>query len=47
MGGVGPVSEVGKATVVSVRPQNALLRIDSTHDAVYIGDRVAINRITK
>jgi hypothetical protein len=47
MGRVGPVYDVGRATVVSVRPQNALLRIDNTHDAVYIGDRVAINRIAK
>jgi len=47
MGGVGPVFNVGRATVVSVRPQSAVLRIDTTRDAVFIGDRGAINRITK
>lgn len=44
MGGIGPVFNVGRATVVSVRPQSAVLRIDSTHDAVFIGDRGAVNR---
>jgi hypothetical protein len=48
LSGMGPVFNVGKATVVSVRPQSAVLRIDATtRDAVYIGDRGAINRITK
>jgi hypothetical protein len=45
--GPAPIYQVGRGTVVSVRPQNSLLRIDATRDAVYIGDRVAINRITK
>lgn len=45
--GAGPFYQVGHATVVSVRPESAVLRIDSTRDAVYIGDRVAINRLTK
>jgi hypothetical protein len=47
MSGIGPVYDVGRATVVSVHPQTAVLRIDSTRDAVFIGDRGAINRITK
>jgi hypothetical protein len=47
MGGIGPVFNVGRGTVVSVRPQSAVLRIDSTRDAVFIGDRGAVNRITK
>jgi hypothetical protein len=47
MEGGGPVSGVGRATVVSVRPESAILRIDSTRDAIFIGDRVAINRITR
>jgi hypothetical protein len=47
MGGTGPVFTVGRATVVSVRPESAVLRIDSTRDAVFIGDRGAVNRITK
>lgn len=44
--GHGPIVDVGRATVVSVRPQTALVRIDSTRDAVYIGDLAAIHRIT-
>ena len=47
MGGTGPVYLVGRATVVSVRPESAILRIDSTREAVFIGDRVAVNRITR
>jgi hypothetical protein len=47
VGGVGPFYQVGRATVVSVRPQSAVLRIDSTRDAVYIGDRIAINRLPR
>jgi hypothetical protein len=39
--------DVGRATVLSVRPQTALVRIDSSHDAVYIGDFAAIHRITQ
>jgi hypothetical protein len=45
--GYGPIVDVGRATVVSVRPQTALVRIDSTRDAVYIGDLAAIHRITQ
>jgi hypothetical protein len=45
--GHGPIVDVGRATVVSVRPQTALVRIDSTRDAVYIGDLAAIHRITQ
>jgi len=47
MDGLGPVYQVARATIVSVRPESAVLRIDSSREAVYIGDRVAINRISK
>jgi hypothetical protein len=47
IGGVGPFYEVGRGTVVSVRPQSAVLRLDNTREAVFVGDRAAINRITK
>lgn len=47
MGGLGPMYHVARATVVGVRPQSALLRIDNSREAVYVGDRVAINRVTK
>jgi hypothetical protein len=45
MNGAGPVLDVGRATILSVRPQTSLVRIDWTHDAVYIGDLAAIHRI--
>ncbi len=47
IGGAGPVYEVGKGIVVNVRPRNAVVRIDMTHDVVFVGDRVAINRMAK
>jgi hypothetical protein len=43
-GGGGPVLNVGTATVLNVRPQTALVRIDTSQDAVYIGDLVALHR---
>lgn len=40
----GPVRRVAEATLVSVRPQTSLLRIDTSRDAVYVGDSVAIHK---
>jgi hypothetical protein len=45
MAGAGPVVDVGRATILSVRPQTSLMRIDSSRDAVYVGDLAAIHRI--
>jgi hypothetical protein len=42
--GAGPSRSVGQATVLSVRPQTALMRIDTARDAVYIGDLAALHR---
>jgi hypothetical protein len=42
--GRGPVTTVGLATVLSVRPQTSLVRIDTSDDAVLIGDMVAVHR---
>jgi len=47
MGGKGPLLEVGHGTVLNVRPQTSLIRIDATREAVYLGDLVAIHRITQ
>jgi len=47
LNGQGPIADVGRATVMSVRPQTALVRIDSTRGAVYVGDFAAIHRITQ
>ena len=47
MGGKGPLLEVGQGTVLSVRPQTALIRIDASREAVYLGDLVAVHRITQ
>ena len=47
MGGKGPLLEVGQGTVLSVRAQTSLIRIDATREAVYLGDLAAIHRITR
>ena len=40
----GPVATVGTATVYTVEAETSVVRIDSTVDAVYVGDLVAIHR---
>jgi hypothetical protein len=45
MDGRGPLLDVGTGTILSVRPQTALMRIDSSRDAVSIGDMAAMHRI--
>jgi hypothetical protein len=40
----GPVANVGKATVFTVLPESSVVRIESSLDAVYVGDLVAIHR---
>jgi len=45
MNGLGPIVSVGRATILSVAPKSAVVRIDSSHEAVYVGDLAAINRI--
>jgi hypothetical protein len=40
----GPVANVGVATVYGVQPESAVVRIDSSIDAVFVGDLVAIHR---
>jgi hypothetical protein len=47
LNGQGPIIDVGRATVLSVGPQLSLVRIDSSREAVYVGDLVAIHRITQ
>lgn len=47
LNGQGPIIDVGRATVLSVSPQSSLVRIDSSREAVYLGDLVAIHRITQ
>jgi len=44
IGGRGPVLNVGYATVLNVRPQTSLVRVDSSRDAVFVGDLVALHR---
>ena len=39
-----PVSTVGTATVYTVDAETSIIRIDTTIDAVYVGDLVAIHR---
>jgi hypothetical protein len=40
----GPVVNVGKATVFTVLPESSVVRIESSLDAVYVGDLIAIHR---
>lgn len=40
----GPVANVGRATVYTLQPGSSVVRIDSSVDAVYVGDLVAIHR---
>jgi hypothetical protein len=47
LGGQGPIIDVGRGTVLSVSGQSSIVRIDSSREAVYLGDMVAIHRITQ
>jgi hypothetical protein len=47
LNGQGPVIDVGRGTVLRVSGQSSLVRIDSSREAVYLGDLVAIHRITQ
>jgi hypothetical protein len=40
----GPVRRVAEATVMTVRPDTALIRIETFRDAVYVGDLVALHK---
>lgn len=44
IGGRGPVSRVGEATALIVNAETALVRIESSRGAVYVGDLVALHR---
>jgi hypothetical protein len=44
--GRGPTMRVGTARVLSVQPQTAVVRIESSREAVYVGDLAAIHRQT-
>jgi hypothetical protein len=43
----GPSLRVGTARVLSVQPQSALVRIESSREAIYIGDFAAVHRVTQ
>jgi hypothetical protein len=45
LAGAGPTVEVGRGTILSVRPQTSLMRVDDSRDAVYVGDLAALHRI--
>ena len=48
LGGQGPIVDVGRGDRAERRtPQSSLVRIDSSRDAIYLGDLVAIHRITQ
>lgn len=43
--GRGPIMRIGLARVLAVTPQSALVSIESSTDAIYIGDLAAVNRV--
>lgn len=47
LGAGGPLLSLGTATVLTVRPQTSLIRIDTAREAIFLGDLVAIHRITQ
>jgi hypothetical protein len=47
LGGGGPLLTLGTGTVLTVSPQTSLIRIDGARDAIFLGDMVAIHRITQ
>lgn len=44
LAGAGPVTRIADATAVIVRPNTSVVRIESSRDAVYVGDMVALHR---
>lgn len=42
--GVGPIVRIGEATAILVKRDTSVIRIDSSHDAVMVGDRVALHK---
>jgi hypothetical protein len=42
--GAGPVATIGTATVYTVQAETSSIRIESSIDAVYVGDLVAVHR---
>lgn len=42
--GAGPIVRVGEATAVVVRQDTSVVRIESSRDAIYVGDRVALHK---
>jgi hypothetical protein len=40
----GPVANIGTASIYKVQPESSVIRIDTSLDAVYVGDLVAIHR---
>jgi hypothetical protein len=43
-GGAGPITPVGTARLYAVKPESSTVRIETSVDAVYVGDLVAIHR---
>jgi hypothetical protein len=46
LAGQGPLLDVGRAIVLNATAKSSVVRILSSREAVYIGDMVAIHRIT-
>jgi len=46
LNGQGPLLDVARATVLSASTKTAVLRVDNSREGIYLGDLVAIHRIT-
>lgn len=46
LNGQGPMLDVARATVLSASTKTAVLRVDNSREGIYLGDLVAIHRIT-
>jgi hypothetical protein len=47
LNGQGPVIDVARATVLSVNSRTSVVRVEFSREAIYLGDLVAIHRITQ
>jgi hypothetical protein len=43
-GANSPVFRVGDAQVITVTPESSLVKVQKASDAIYVGDRIAVNR---
>jgi hypothetical protein len=47
LSGLGPIIDLARGTVLNASAKSSVVRIDSSREAIYLGDLVAIHRITQ